>query len=804
MKQFCPKLLALAISSALVFPWPAGAQVQSQDEQDERQTAIELESVVVTARGFREELQQTPVPISAVGEEAIQNRGFQGIQDIARYVPGFSFRSAFGRIGDRPVIRGMSNIQGQPNASFFIDGVFVSGSISGYNLDNLERVEVIRGPQSAQFGRRTFAGAINFVTRRPLDVPRVKVSVAGGEADFAEVKALWSGPIIPDRLGAEVNANYRNIDGRFFNNVSGLKDIGGEEGTSAGATLDYRGDRVSAVLRMNYLKNDDQHPAIFRQGSDLNNCLLPTLTGTNIGPFPAADSRRRGYFCGVMDLRPERFGINTPDYAAAGFPAGLEREAWRYSLALDWRLNESWDFKSVSAYNDTEVYTAIDQDYSAIRGFGGAFETFGQSRDFDLSQEFRLISDPGRDVHGQVGAYYYKESSGAGFSGSLAGFNTPPAFNQTRPVANPTRPQGGVENIALFGMLEWRINERWRSSVELRRAEDRVTLGGTNRTTLTIQGQPTVFTRTFRLNDTFTSTTPRFTVSYQATDDLMWYTLAAKGTKPGGFNSDVQNAVLTDAARAELIGAGFESFGEEKAWNYELGFKSDWNNNRFRLNAALFYIDWDDQQLTETRPVDRVDGLRFITSFTTNLGKSEVTGLELESFWQPADGWLVNANYTYLDAKIREYFSLDQQDLFGDASAAGNRLPRVPKHSFNLGLSYDGSLNNGWSWFSSGDVSHESSRFAQIHNLAETGSSTRADFRIGLRPGDNWTVMAWVRNAFDNDTPEDILRYIDPARFISVPNVPGLPGRQVTNVRDFALTAPEPRTWGITVTYAFN
>jgi outer membrane receptor protein involved in Fe transport len=133
--------------------------------------------ILVTARKREENLQDVPLSITAVTAETIEEQGLRSIVDIANITPGLSYRPGFGRNSDRPVIRGQSNIQGQPNVAFFIDGIFVTGSLTSFNLDNLERVEVIKGPQAALFGRATFAGAINYITRKPDNEFRGKASV---------------------------------------------------------------------------------------------------------------------------------------------------------------------------------------------------------------------------------------------------------------------------------------------------------------------------------------------------------------------------------------------------------------------------------------------------------------------------------------------------------------------------------------------------------------------------------------------------------------------------------------------------
>src|SRR5690606_3020020 len=137
----------------------------------------------------------------------------------------------------RPVIRGMSNIQGEPNASFFIDGVFVEGSISAYPMQNLERVEVVRGPQAAQFGRRTFSGAVNYVTRAPGDEYRSGFRLHAAEGDEYGASGYFSGPLSRGVAAFEVSAGYSEYGGQYTNTYSGRKDVGGEQSQWFGAQL---------------------------------------------------------------------------------------------------------------------------------------------------------------------------------------------------------------------------------------------------------------------------------------------------------------------------------------------------------------------------------------------------------------------------------------------------------------------------------------------------------------------------------------------------------------------------------------
>jgi outer membrane receptor protein involved in Fe transport len=186
--------LALAISATL-----AGLGAGSMSHAQAQGQGLQLEEIIVTARKTEESLQDVPIAITAFTAQAIEEAGIESVVDLASQTPGFSFNQGFGRSGggnadasSRPSIRGMSSILGTANASFFVDGIFVSGNPTSYQLDNLERVEVIRGPQSALFGRQTFGGAINFVTRRPTDETRGQVNLTGGEHDHFEASGRAS------------------------------------------------------------------------------------------------------------------------------------------------------------------------------------------------------------------------------------------------------------------------------------------------------------------------------------------------------------------------------------------------------------------------------------------------------------------------------------------------------------------------------------------------------------------------------------------------------------------------------------
>ena len=462
----------LATSAVLAVPMlamPAAAVAQQQMRA--------LEEIVVTARRTEESLQEVPISISAFTAADIEEAGLRSVEDLALQTPGFSFRSAFGRTGDRPVIRGQSNIQGEPNASFFIDGVFVSGSISGYDLDNLERVEVIRGPQSALYGRRTFSGAINYITARPTDELSGRFSGTVGDNGLWDTAGSISGPIIGDTLLFQANARYYERDGYYTNTVTNRKDVGGQETRSVGGTLYWLPtENFEAMLRFNWTRNDDEHFPITLYGSGNNNCFLPQQIGVSGPPFtgtPIYSTRQRGYFCGVFG-EPTPLSLSTDGFADGGVDAGLKREAFRYSLVLDWDLG-GYQLTSVSAFNESSLYSGVDQDYSAIRGARGAFETVSFEKGArDYSQELRILSPRDERLRWLGGVYYFKDESGDRFSGDLSG--TVASGAPVSLTAQATADE--VENQSVFGMVEFDVTDRFTLTAEARYARDKITFSG--------------------------------------------------------------------------------------------------------------------------------------------------------------------------------------------------------------------------------------------------------------------------------------------------------------------------------------
>ncbi|MDH4022684.1 MAG: TonB-dependent receptor plug domain-containing protein, partial [Gammaproteobacteria bacterium] len=305
-----------------VSAWPAAAGIAVFVCAPAAAPAAESggEEIIVTARKRQESLQDVPLSVVALGAAELQGRGFTSDYDIANFTIGFRTLAQTGRDIDRPIIRGMGapSTRGEPNASYFIDGTFVSGSISTATTSAVERVEVLRGPQSAQFGRATFSGAVNYVTKKPTDDFQGQVNTRAGTHDDYNVGGWASGPIIDDTLYYVVSGNWSKYGGQWNNQLeagdaTGDSDprnpfqqflldppqrgdhsrLGAEETYDVLGKLVWRpGEGSEVSLKYSYTKGEDTHFASLI-AAELN-CFVPE-PGTESESWYATST---GYYCG--------------------------------------------------------------------------------------------------------------------------------------------------------------------------------------------------------------------------------------------------------------------------------------------------------------------------------------------------------------------------------------------------------------------------------------------------------------------------------------------------------------------------
>ncbi len=243
-----------------------------------QQGAVEIEEVVVTARKQEERIQDVPLTISAFTALELSERGLSDVMDISQFTPGFSFeklnRYGVQGGGSRPVIRGQSQILGGANASIFVDGVLYNDSILSFPFDIVDRVEVIKGPQAALFGRATFAGAINLITKTGTNEPENKVSLRVADHDEGEISFLSRGPLADDTAFYMAHVRYYTYGG-YYRNTLDDQLVGDEESVNLNLSLELRpSDSFTARFNLGYGKDDDGAAAVTLQDRTYNNCFL--------------------------------------------------------------------------------------------------------------------------------------------------------------------------------------------------------------------------------------------------------------------------------------------------------------------------------------------------------------------------------------------------------------------------------------------------------------------------------------------------------------------------------------------------
>jgi iron complex outermembrane recepter protein len=871
----------LAATAALAILTPTGAwaqsagggaasqpgQPQDPDENSGTTTAIEegvesaIPEILVTARRVQESLQDTPVSVSVLTNESINELGLNSIDDFARQSTGISFSQAFGRSTDRPVIRGQSNVLAgvqagvETGAAYFVDGIYYQGDIQGFDPQSIERVEIIKGPQSALYGRNTYAGAINYVTRDPGREMQFSGRLRAAEHDEYEIAFSAAGPVIEDLLGVRIGARFFQYGGEYTNQLTG-RLVGQEETISSYATFVLTpSPNLRVRSRISYQRDNDGPLAIFLQGAAANNCF-PGFRSPNFrGPspvFPSApvtltSNNQNQYYCGVIQPQPNNIQLNT-DAINLGAPFGVRdgtafdgvlNEQLFLSNIIEWDIGGSgWVLSNLVGYRDNRNYFGTDSDHSnayiflspgtppaATAGQEPAFANTNKDDQEDLSIEVRLASPQNRPLRFLLGAYYFSQdfqSVDITFASGRPG----------RPLGTDLSQYATIENKAVFGMAQWDITEQLTISGEVRYSEETKTLiDRSTATNIFCAGESGRsaqfgFTGTCRPEGVFDGVDPRVTLDWQPNDDLLIYGVFARGRKPGGFNGTAGVTAATQTGQESFI-----TYRPEISTGGEIGFKADLFDRRLRISAAAFYNELTDVQLTSAIP--NPSGTGAITSIVTNSGDAETKGFEVEIRAVPVTGLDFSLGVSYVDARftrgcdadefilrsggLRPNFDTQNPPAAGLAlcDITGRRLPLGSPWTVNGSASYDVPISERYSLFANASFSYEDSKFVQVHNQAETGDTFLVNGRIGIRH-DNFTIALFGRNLTDEDSINLATRWFDLRYGLGTRNLPagagnpptqpfnGLPAQIETGTpRGFFATLRKGRTFGIEMTFDF-
>jgi iron complex outermembrane recepter protein len=623
-------LLSMAVSAALA---PSASFAQ-------------LEEVVVTAQKREQNLQDVPIAISAVSQEMLEQTGINTITEVIPMVPGLT-GSDYGLAQNSWAIRGISSnddtIGSEHSVGVFFDDAYVGRNMfaTGTFFD-INRIEVVKGPQGTLFGRNSSAGAISLISNRPGDENELRLGVALGDEGQQRYEVVGN-LAVSDSFALRLAYQHQEWEGMW-------------EEINSGEDAYTETDTLRIMARWNVTDNFE---ALFR--ANYSNAETNYTSGVNI-PFNLADPGEE---------YPDKYALNNPN--------DEEVEAEGFGMRLTWDINDALTLVSITDVRSGEANYLEDADNTAADAVidaalgpatGGLTVLFDAENSADtVYQEFRL-SGGSDSLSWFAGMSYYSEDmespdwstviiDTAFGLGALGGTNiTNKADNESYGVyADAT--WNVTEKLALIGGLRWSYDDKdWCSNT----LQDDVGLGG----------GPT--DGELCSNETWDEWTPRFVAQYDVGDDSMIFASVAKGYKGGGFNVGAADT------NGDGMGDTIAPFDPETSMAYELGIKSTLLDGRAQLNGSVFYTDYDDLQLQSlTLAYGQV---------ISNAGTAESQGLEMEFSYSPLDNLLLMVNYAYLDAEIT------------DGDLDGNELAYAPENTFAAGINFNHSFLAGdLNWF---------------------------------------------------------------------------------------------------------
>lgn len=720
-----------------------------------------LEEIIVTARKIEERLLDVPLSVSAVTANDLERRNVESLGDLAHATPGLYFESFNAGSVGTPVIRGLSqqNLGGfdqqiSNNVGRFINGVYQTNrNAAELELLDIERVEVIKGPVSALYGRATFGGAINVVTRQPGESFEGRARATLGTDDDRAVQLSISGPIAGSAVRARLAVGYSNFDGTTTNTEDANDNAGGFTTRAVAASLLIPFGESTTLDLSGFLTDQDvEHSAQFMQTT--LNC------GTSAAGFT--------YYCGKADwnggavsISPEAFGArNETQQAVARLHS--EWESVTATATLGWTQSESdllfdGDLAAGGALHPVCIGTvSLGGQVFPCGLVGGRPVRFQRANAFngsqneneDTSLELRLQSASDGPLQWTVGGFAFdsqasvKTTYGTDASGLAAGefFATQVGALTGRrdPIGNPVIVadfDSDVRSWSVFASVGYRFADQWRISLEGRHEDEKKTLQSR------VNNFAPASTRVSRSWQTFT---PRLTIDYKSSEETLLYATAGQGVRTGGFNGSFPAAAPQES--------GYE---EESNWTYEIGLKTRLPDQRIALTAAAFLIEWRDMQISGASSV-----ASFVGSVIRNTGAATSKGFELEARWQPTANSAFGFGYAYADPTF-DSGVVDRSAAFQCAPdicqlgtsgpiVGGNRLPRTLRHQLALDGSLSGSVGAGWLWTAGADVAWNDDVFRDSINKLSYGERLLVGAQLKLQR-DALSVSLWGRNLLDEN-----------------------------------------------------
>ena len=701
--------------------------------------SLTLEEIVVTAQKRTENLQKVPLAITAIGGEYLRFNDIGSFEELDKLVPGLLF-SPYSDAQPEIAIRGIGTKEDGPAANdstvVSIDDVYIAARIAQVmDIYDLERVEVLRGPQGTLYGRNSIGGSINLVTEKPSEQFKARLEQTYGRFDTLDTRGLITAPISSDNgLYGKISFSRRVHDGyidSFNENLVKVDEIHERESISArGQLLWTPDDKFEATLTLDGAYNN--HNGTNRE--PVNNSL-----NTN---SIAAVNQARGFADSPYDSLADTYGF-------------LDRKIWGGSLKMSYEF-ELATLTSITAYRRAyldwqELCCGVTPAFISNSGMNMVDESTRQ-----LTQELRLNGETD-DKKWVLGLFLTDERDHRAESFDFPTLFIPPfvgiinndcVITATENCVGTTDLSDARADIfawAIYGQLTWDFNERLSTTLGLRYSfeeKDFVAAGSS-----TFGGGLIVdpFPRT-ETSDDWDSVDFRASIGYAFTDDILGYASASSGFKSGGF-----------AGSPSTAAGAVKPFNREKALNYEGGIKSQWFDNTLQVNLTGFITDYKDLQVTRfaTTPAVPVVG-EFLTE---NAEKAELMGLEFELLWLLTENLAISGNYAYLDAEYKDFTGVTPTPAGIPLDFSGNVMRQAPEQTggidatLTLPLEFGGTVKARIGARYVDKIFYDPGALPAINRENSVSEAyTLMDARVAYTSESGlWELAGWVKNLTDEE-----------------------------------------------------
>lgn len=724
---------------------------------------VAIEEVVVTAQKRAESLQDIPLAVTAFSGEQLREDSISTLEDIGSRTPGLVF-AAFSVGQPEIAIRGVGTKEDGASASdstvVSVDDIYIAARTAQvFDIFDLERVEVLRGPQGTLYGKNSIGGSINFVTSKPSEELTGRAQVTVGNYGRRDFGGMVSGPLTDGLLG-KVSFSKRDYDGHIKNLLDGKR----------------KGDQDTLAWRAQLLWNPSDNVSVLfgADGAD------DDMGDTNREPVGGTGLSANGDSFDPMAVNAA-FGDNGDPWKALNDEEGFtDREVLGFNVKVDWDMGDV-TFTSITSWRESDFDWAEDSEglpglastsvRPADQGFRFDVTDSAIEETEQLTQEFRLTSNGEGNFNWVLGGFYSLEDVERvetfcipNCGGTVIPVNY--ARLPNRLIVNASLQENESTSWAVYGQGTYSFTDTLSLTAGLRYSYEEKEMDAGAIVNLGIVPAGVFLQNNFSVSaeDDWSNVSGKLALDWKVTDEALLYASVSTGFKSGGFTGSASTSNRADA-----------SFDEETATSYEIGLKSQWFDNTLRLNIAAFFTDYEDLQVTRFfRPADNPANA-FGEFITNNAGEAEISGFEVEFTWLATENLEFGGNWAYLDSEFTD-FTPDVPDLAPgngtlpcDAGStavstnpadgcipnyAGNDLRQAPKVTASLYGKYAFDLGDLGVVTTKLNYRYQDHSFYDPDNNAITAIPQYRiwDARVAWNSADGkWEVAGWVKNIGDEE-----------------------------------------------------